>query len=67
MPRNKTIKLYDPENEALDPDPLVIEEQTGFMYWAPAQWALFFGSVATFVAFIYNLVSGNPVGVPFAG
>lgn len=66
MPK-KTIRLYDPEAEVLHPDPLTIQESTGFASWTPQQWALFFTAAATFVATVVNLVTGNPVGIPFAG
>ena len=67
MTRKKTIKLYDPEGEVLDPEPLVVAESTGFLSWTPEQWALFFVAFATFIATVVNIVTGNPVGLPLAG
>lgn len=66
MPK-KTIRLYDPEAEVLHPDPLTIEDGGGFMTWTPQQWLVFLGGLAAFIATVVNLVTGNPVGIPFAG
>lgn len=65
--RVRTVRLYDPERETLDDEPLVIGEATGFASWTPQQWALFFGAAATFIAAVVNILAGNPGGIPFSG
>jgi len=65
--RARAIKLYDPEEEVLSDEPLVIQEGSGFMTWNPMQWGMFLAALATFIATVANVLTGNPVGIPLAG
>jgi len=67
MPTKRTIRLYDPEREVLDEEPLMVQDATGFASWTPQQWALFFTALAAFIATVVNILTGNPVGLPMAG
>lgn len=64
MPRS--IRYHDPHGE-LEGNTMQEDPKTGFTTWTPQQWALFFTALAAFIAAVVNIVTGNPVGLPFAG